>query len=1161
MTKSGASVVIRRLIAFCFFSLAQVGWSAVPSKQKFNIPESMAEKSLKLLSVQSGRQVLFPTDAVEGVRTKPIAGEMTAADALSKMLEGTSLVGVEDNKTGSLTVRRASSPSDGKKSARNAGQARDGSARDSLKKNEIETTPPTQEPMKKNRFFAALAATFALLTAPAEAQIASTASNSGTPSKEAIELSPFVVKTDRDTGYLAQNSLAGSRLNTRLKDVATPVTVFTEEFLNDIAVTDLEELLEYAPNVDLDREEAVNGGDTTGGSLNEPFTYRIRGLPSSGRAYNYFAWTLDQDMYNIGRVDFSRGPNSILFGLGSPSGLLNVTTKQAGFGRNRGSVSLRFDDSEVLRSTLDYNQVLIPDRLAVRLNLLAEGGKTWRDHLYRDQLRGHLTATWRATKNTTIRAEYERGKTEQYKTRPWLAMDLDRFWRNFDRPTHTNFVGGTGAWSNPNQNPNNAVQTLGGAVGRPYGLLSGVGWFVINTDSGKAFNMRQMARTTQITGRPALLPGELPVPMHAVPTSPDLGQDIRYNTQSVYLEHQVTDDFFIELAYNRQHSTFDARDIIYTYFGYIGDPNEYLPDRTPNPDVGRYYLENAHDWRTNEHKSDDFRITASYSLDFTERSKWLGRHNLAGLYEEYELANRRTTAEEFLTNGPSKNLPENSNNRIYRRNYVSSSTVGGAAPIFGNIRWNGLDNHEFLRGVTFTDHAGTSITTDSARFTDGGSSSLRNLDSKMFVLQSYWLKERLITTFGYREDSARFDTGATNLRAAPSGPTALYAVGERIIGDPDGTNATHSAGITRTFGVVGHVLPWLSVFYNQSTNFAPAPDRNIYPDNEPAPNPNGDGKDYGIKLDLFGNKLYANLIRYETSAVRDTGNLANVPRTHLNRIYQELDLRGELAAMGTSFDEVEVDATGMLVDAVSEGYEVEIVANPTPNWRVSLAGSRNFSVQSKMGIEVLDYMKNFEATYVTDDRLRYVFGGDPAADLAAPPTMNIGPLGSPTEGGGDLGVLPANSVSRSLSEARRWIFNTIRAADGAQQFGQRKYGIRFFNNYRIPSGPLRGFGIGGGVRWQSPNVAGYTSADPATRELLLGRERMLVDLTLSYRRKLTDRLDWSIQLNIKNLLDNDDVIITKMHREFQGRFLEQPEIKQYFFENPRRILLTNTISF
>ncbi len=973
--------------------------------------------------------------------------------------------------------------------------------------------------------------------------------------EEVTELSPFVVNAQGDTGYLAQNSLAGSRLNTRLKDVAAPVTVFTEEFLNDIAVVNLEELLEYAPNVTLDRDEELNSGDTTGGNMNEPFKYRVRGLPSTGRAYNYFAWNLDQDMYNIGRVDLSRGPNSILFGLGSPGGLLNVSTKQPGFGGNKGSVSFQIDDLESIRASVDYNHVLIPGRLAARINLLKEDSESWRDHQYRDQQRGHLTATWRPTKKTTVRAELERGLTKQNITRPWLGMDLDRMWRNFGYPTHENFTNsGTGAWVNPNSNPNNPIQRLAGAEGRPYSALNNAGWFVINTDTGRAFNMRQMVQTTQVSGRPVLMPGQLPIPLSAVPTSPHLGQNIRFHTQSVYLEHQVTDNFFVELAYNRQKSNFDAKDIIYTSYGYIGDPNKFLPDRSPNPDVGRYYVENAHDWRENQFKSDDFRVTASYTLDFKERNKWLGRHNLAGLFEKYELANRRTESEEFLTNGPSKNLPETTTNRIFRRNYVSTSAAGGVAPSFSNIRWSGLDNWAFLDGVTFTDYTGASITTDSARFLDGGSSILRNLESKMFVMQNYWLSDRLITTFGYREDATRLDKGRTDLRAAPSGPTALYAVGERIIGDPDGSDVTHGTGTTRTFGAVGHVLPWLSVFYNQSTNFAPPVDRNIFPDNRPAPSPNGEGKDYGIKIDLRGNKLYANILRYETSAVRDTGNLANPPQTHLNNIYRELDLRGVLTAMGTNYDALLVDATGMLLDSVSEGYEAEIVANLTPNWRVSLSGTRNFSVQSDIGLEVIEYMKEFEATFINDDRLRWVFGGNPAADLAATPAMPVGGEAIPSG-------FPANSLPRSLAEARRWIYLTAQAADGAQQFGQRKYGIRFFNNYRIPSGPLKGLGIGGGVRWESPNVAGYSTADPATRELLFGTDRTLVDLTLSYRRKIMKRYDWSVQLNIKNLLDNEDVIITKIHREFQGRFLDEPEVKQYYFENPRRILVTNTISF
>lgn len=117
MTHRSASSFARRLTAFCscLSLLAAADFSAEASKQRFNIPAEKAEKSLKLLSVQSGRQVLFPTDAVEGIRTKSVTGEMTAADALGKMLEGTLLLGIEDDQTGSLTVRRrAASNASGK---------------------------------------------------------------------------------------------------------------------------------------------------------------------------------------------------------------------------------------------------------------------------------------------------------------------------------------------------------------------------------------------------------------------------------------------------------------------------------------------------------------------------------------------------------------------------------------------------------------------------------------------------------------------------------------------------------------------------------------------------------------------------------------------------------------------------------------------------------------------------------------------------------------------------------------------------------------------------------------------------------------------------------------------------------------------------------------
>src|SRR5690606_1407135 len=123
----------------------------------------------------------------------------------------------------------------------------------------------------------------------------------------------------------------------------------------------------------------------------------------------------------------------------------------------------------------------------------------------------------------TIRAEFEQGETKQNQTRPWIGMDLDRYWRNFGRPTHTNFVNSTGAWVNPNSNPNNPLEALGATTGRPYAILNNAGHFMINTDTGQACNMRQMVRTTDVSGRSVLLPGQLPVPISAVQTSPHLG--------------------------------------------------------------------------------------------------------------------------------------------------------------------------------------------------------------------------------------------------------------------------------------------------------------------------------------------------------------------------------------------------------------------------------------------------------------------------------------------------------------------------------------------------------------------------------------------------------------------------------------------------------------
>src|SRR3954470_19887684 len=57
-----------------------------------------------------------------------------------------------------------------------------------------------------------------------------------------LELSPFQVSTNRDTGYAAENTTAGSRLATPLTDLAASITVITKQQMEDTAALDINDV-------------------------------------------------------------------------------------------------------------------------------------------------------------------------------------------------------------------------------------------------------------------------------------------------------------------------------------------------------------------------------------------------------------------------------------------------------------------------------------------------------------------------------------------------------------------------------------------------------------------------------------------------------------------------------------------------------------------------------------------------------------------------------------------------------------------------------------------------------------------------------------------------------------------------------------------------------
>lgn len=136
-----------------------------------------------------------------------------------------------------------------------------------------------------------------------------------------------------------------------------------------------------------------------------------------------------------------------------------------------------------------------------------------------------------------------------------------------------------------------------------------------------------------------------------------------------------------------------------------------------------------------------------------------------------------------------------------------------------------------------------------------------------------------------------------------------------------------------------------------------------------------------------------------------------------------------------------------------------------------------------------------------------------------------------------------------------------RARDGTVSQEQRRKRINLITSYDFAEGPLAGFGAGGAYRWQDEIAAGYpkivspeTGAiiDDVTRPIF-GPSTYNVDLWFSYSRPLSDKIDWKIQLNIRNAFGDDDYIPVRYNPDGFIAVVRNP--------NPRSTWLTNTFSF
>ncbi|MEJ1973081.1 MAG: TonB-dependent receptor plug domain-containing protein [Lacunisphaera sp.] len=238
--------------------------------------------------------------------------------------------------------------------------------------------------MKTHPWLSRRAAVLAALLVPCTylpAQTTAAPAAEPAPKDDVLVLSPFEVSADTTEGYAAATTLAGNRLKTDLRDIGSAVTVVTSQFFKDTGATGNTSLLQYLPSAEVGGVNGNFAGTGDAAALSEPDrpseTTRIRGLAVADNTRDFFLTDIPWDSYNIDRIDLQRGPNAILFGQGSPAGIINAGTKGASF-KNSGEVELRVGSYGSTRETVDFNQVIIPKQLAIRLDALNDRRSTSR---------------------------------------------------------------------------------------------------------------------------------------------------------------------------------------------------------------------------------------------------------------------------------------------------------------------------------------------------------------------------------------------------------------------------------------------------------------------------------------------------------------------------------------------------------------------------------------------------------------------------------------------------------------------------------------------------------------------------------------------------------------------------------------------------------------
>jgi outer membrane receptor for ferric coprogen and ferric-rhodotorulic acid len=316
--------------------------------------------------------------------------------------------------------------------------------------------------------------------------------------------------------------------------------------------------------------------------------------------------------------------------------------------------------------------------------------------------------------------------------------------------------------------------------------------------------------------------------------------------------------------------------------------------------------------------------------------------------------------------------------------------------------------------------------------------------------------------------------------------------------------------------------------------------------------------DVGISFSLFNDKLVGSVKAFETKFLGEQAN-GQVTTAFVqpnNDIMSSFDFYFRQAGVTTfgagdpirSVDELRSvyfsQAAAYLSDRRSKGQELELTANPTPNWAIRLGYSRTESTKVNVLNEAVPWWTERVALWQALDRTYTTRTGRPS--VFQQPYVNA------------ARVVQTRTVAQRLADSDAELA-AIRLEE-QQGYGNRKHKANAWARYRFSGDRLKGLALAGGARYQSKNVAGV---DLLTNTPLFGNDRLLFDAMIQYRTRglfglFAAKTAVSYQLNLENILDDRTIYITKAALD---DITLTRYIRRGFREDPRNFSLTVRLDF